>query len=151
MNFIYAYTDVYLEVFLAIIVLALLFGITNTMLMSVLDRIREFGVLSAIGMSAGRVFAMIVMESLFLSTAGAILGMAAGWGTVAYLQSVGINLSAFSDGMRQWGYSEISHPVLPGWMYGEVLLAMMVAALLGALYPAWRAIRLDPARAIQTY
>jgi putative ABC transport system permease protein len=151
LNFIYAYTDVYLEIFLGIIVLALLFGITNTMLMSVLDRIREFGVLSAIGMGGRRVFAMILMESLALSIAGAILGMVAGWGTVAYLQSVGINLSAFADGMRQWGYSEVSHPVLPGWMYVEVLLAMMVAALLGAMYPAWRAVRLDPARAIQTY
>jgi len=151
LNWINAYTEVYLEIFLGIIVLALLFGITNTMLMSVLDRIREFGVLSAIGMRGRRVFVMILLESLLLSLAGAVLGMVTGWGTVAYLQSVGIDLSAFADGMRQWGYSEVSHPVLPGWMYVEVLLAMTVAALLGAMYPAWKAIRLNPARAIQTY
>ena len=60
LNYIHRYTEVYLEIFLAIIVLALLFGITNTMLMSVLDRIREFGVLSAIGMRGRRVFLMIV-------------------------------------------------------------------------------------------
>ena len=151
LDFINSYTEVYLEIFLAIIVLALLFGITNTMLMSVLDRIREFGVLSAIGMRGRRVFVMILLESLVLSLAGAILGMGTGWGTVVYLQSVGIDLGAFAEGMRQWGYSEVSHPVLPGWMFLEVLVAMMVAALLGALYPAWKAIRLDPARAIQTY
>ena len=151
LNYIQSYTEVYLEIFLGIIVLALLFGITNTMLMSVLDRVREFGVLSAIGMRGRRVFLMIVLESLVLSLAGAALGMAAGWASVAYLQTVGIDLSAFADGMRQWGYSEVSHPVLPETMYLEVFLAMVTAALLGAVYPAWKAIRLDPARAIQTY
>jgi ABC-type lipoprotein release transport system permease subunit len=151
LQWIYAYTDVYLEIFLAIIVLALLFGITNTMLMSVLDRVREFGVLTAIGMQGRRIFVMIMLESVVLSFFGAVFGMAAGWGSVAALQRTGINLTAFADGLRQWGYSEISYPIVPEYIYIEVFIAVLVAAVLGAVYPAWKAIRLDAARAIRTF
>jgi putative ABC transport system permease protein len=151
LQWIYAYTDVYLEIFLGIIVLALLFGITNTMLMSVLDRVREFGVLTAIGMRGRRIFLMIMLESVVLSIFGALSGMAAGWGSVAALQRTGINLTAFADGLRQWGYSEISYPIVPEYMYIEVFIAVLVAAVLGAIYPAWKAIRLDAARAIRTF
>ncbi len=151
LQWIYAYTDVYLEIFLGIIVLALLFGITNTMLMSVLDRVREFGVLTAIGMRGRRIFVMIMLESVVLSFFGAVLGMAAGWGSVAALQRTGINLTAFADGLRQWGYSEISYPIVPEYIYIEVFVAVLVAAVLGAVYPAWKAIRLDAARAIRTF
>jgi ABC-type lipoprotein release transport system permease subunit len=151
LQYINSYTEVYLEIFLGIIVLALLFGISNTMLMSVLDRVREFGVLTAIGMRGRKIFVMIMLESVVLSIFGAASGMAAGWGTVAVLQKTGINLSAFADGLRQYGYSEISYPIVPEHIYFEVLIAVLLAAVLGAIYPAWRAIRLDPARAIRTF
>jgi putative ABC transport system permease protein len=151
LQWIFAYTDVYLEIFLGIIVLALLFGITNTMLMSVLDRIREFGVLTAIGMRGRRIFLMIMLESVVLSIFGAAFGMAAGWGSVEALKETGINLTAFADGLRQYGYSEISYPIVPEYIYIEVFIAVLVAAVLGAVYPAWKAIHLDPARAIRTF
>jgi ABC-type lipoprotein release transport system permease subunit len=151
LNYINRYTEVYLNIFLYIIVLALLFGIMNTMLMSVLDRVREFGVLTAVGMRGRRVFTMIVLESIVLSVLGGVAGMLAGWGSVEQLKRTGINLAAFGEGLRQWGYSEISYPVLPFSMYEQVIVSIMLAAVLGAIYPAWKAIRLDPARAIRTY
>lgn len=60
-------TGIYLYIFVGIILFALLFGITNTMLMSVVDRIRELGVLIAIGMKKSKIFIMIVLESVLLS------------------------------------------------------------------------------------
>lgn len=151
LQYINTYTEVYLQIFLGIIVLALLFGITNTMLMSVLDRVREFGVLTAIGMRGRRIFVMIMLESVVLSIFGATVGMAAGWGTIAALKKTGINLTAFAEGLRQWGYSEISYPIVPEHIYLQVFCAVLIAAILGAIYPAWKAIRLDPARAIRTF
>jgi putative ABC transport system permease protein len=151
LNYINRYTEVYLNIFLYVIVLTLLFGIMNTMLMSVLDRVREFGVLTAVGMRGRRVFTMIMLESIVLSVLGGIAGIFAGWGTVEQLKRTGINLAAFGEGLRQWGYSEISYPVLPLSMYEQVIVSIMLAAVLGAIYPAWKAIRLDPAKAIRTY
>ena len=62
-----------LNIFLGIILFALLFGITNTMLMSVLERVREFGVLMAIGMKRRRVFSMIIFETITLSLVGGLI------------------------------------------------------------------------------
>jgi putative ABC transport system permease protein len=64
-----------LNIFLAVILFALLFGITNTMLMSVLERVREFGVLMAVGMKRRKVFTMIILETIVLSFIGGIVGM----------------------------------------------------------------------------
>jgi putative ABC transport system permease protein len=151
LRYINRYTEVYLNIFLYIIVFALLFGIMNTMLMSVLDRVREIGVLTAVGMRGRRVFTMIMLESIVLSILGGIAGILAGWGTVEQLKRTGINLAAFGEGLRQWGYSEISYPLLPFSMYEQVIISIIIAAVVGAIYPAWKAIRLDPAKALRTY
>ncbi|MCC6396781.1 MAG: ABC transporter permease [Bacteroidetes bacterium] len=151
LRYISEYTEVYLNLFLYVIVFALLFGIMNTMLMSVLDRIREFGVLTAVGMKGRKIFTMIMLESVILSALGAIVGMVAGWGTVEHLKRTGINLATFGEGLRQWGYAEISYPILPLSMFEQVIVSIVVAAVIGAVYPAWKAIRLDPAMALRTY
>ena len=151
LRYINQYTEVYLNIFLYVIVLALLLGIMNTMLMSVLDRVRELGVLTAVGMRGRKVFTMIILESVFLSAVGGILGMVAGWGTVEQLRRTGINLAAFGEGLRQYGYSEISYPILPFSMFEQVIVSIVLAAVIGAFYPAWKAIRLDAAKAIRTY
>ena len=90
-------TNVSMVFFLAIILFGLLFGITNTMLMSVLDRTREFGMIMAIGMKRKRVFAQIILEtSVSLSLVGSTAGIAAGTAVIAITHRTGINLSAFS-------------------------------------------------------
>ena len=64
----------YLFIFLIIILLALGFGIVNTMLMAVLERVKELGMLMAIGMNRKRVFRMIMLETVFLGLTGAMVG-----------------------------------------------------------------------------
>lgn len=103
--------DVTMTIFLGIILLALLFGITNTMLMSVLDRVKELGVLMAVGMKRRRIFAMIVLETLFLSITGSVLGVVLGSVTVTWASHSGINLGWFSDGLSQYGMSSMLYPV----------------------------------------
>ena len=143
--------DVSMAIFLGIILLALLFGITNTMLMSVLDRVREFGVLMAVGMRRRRVFAMIVLETLFLSITGSIAGILLGLTTVFWFGHTGISLAWFSDGLSLWGISSMLYPAVHSSMYITLGVMVIVAACAAAMYPATKAIRLNPASAIATF
>ena len=140
-----------LYIFLGIILFALLFGVTNTMLMSVIDRIRELGVLLAVGMKRFRIFKMIIYETLILSLCGGILGMIIGALTILYFAGVGINLSIFADAFSAYGISTQLYPALPLEFYPMLTLMIIVTAVLAAIYPAIKAIKLQPANAIRTY
>ncbi len=137
-----------LSILIGIVMIALVFGIINTMLMAVLERFKELGMLMAIGMNRLKVFGMIVLETLILGTAGAPLGMFITYLAMQHLGSKGLDLSAFSEGLRQWGFDTvILFELDPSW-YWKIGLTMMLTALLAALYPAWKAVRLKPAEAI---
>lgn len=140
-----------LNIFLGIILFALLFGITNTMLMSVLERVRELGVLMAIGMKRKRVFSMIIIETITLSFAGGAAGMILASITIAYFNNAGIDLSAFAAGFSEWGLSSILYPTLPIHFYISITIMILFTAVLSAVYPAIKAIRLKPATAIRTF
>ncbi|RMF25693.1 MAG: ABC transporter permease [Bacteroidetes bacterium] len=136
-------------IFTVVVMLGLIFGIINTMLMAVLERVRELGMLMAIGMNKPRVFAMVVLETLFLGLAAAPAGLLLGWLTVRILGRTGIDLSAWSAGVREFGMSAVVYPSLQGQVYGLLIVAVLVTALLGALYPALKAIRLRPVEALR--
>ncbi len=135
---------------LGIILFALLFGLTNTLLMSVLDRVRDFGVLLAIGMYRRRLFSLIILESLFLSFSGGIIGIAAGWGLTQYFGAHGIDLSLFSDGLTAYGIPTLLYPVNKLTMYVSLTIMMVATSIIAALYPALKAVRLKPVEAIRT-
>jgi ABC-type antimicrobial peptide transport system permease subunit len=144
-------TEIYTYVFVAIILLALLFGITNTMLMSVVDRIREFGVLLAIGMKKGRVFVMIVLETLLLSFTGGIVGTLVSVLSIAYFGGTGMDLSAIAASLESFGASTMLYPFLPMAMYVILTIMIIISANIAALLPAWKAMHLVPSEAIRTY
>lgn len=136
-------------IYLAIIMLALVFGIINTMLMAVLERIKELGMLMAIGMNKVRIFSMIVMETVLLSLAGAPLGLLLGGLTIHYFKVKGLDLSAFAKSLNQYGMgTDIRFDADPG-VYWQTAIMLVVTAFLASLYPAWKAIRLKPVEAIR--
>jgi len=137
--------------FIMIILFALLFGITNTMLMAVMERFRELGVLIAVGMKQGRVFLMILLETVMLSLTGGIIGFLLGAGTIAYTTQRGIDFSAFASGLASFGASTIVRPILPLEMYIALPIMIIITASLSAILPAWKAIHIQPAEAIRTY
>ena len=141
--------DLYMYIFIGIILLALSFGIINTMLMSVLERVREFGMLMAIGMSKPRLFFMIILETLFLTLAGSPLGFAISYFTIYYFNIKGINLSMFAEGLAGYGYATIVYPTLAFSFYPGIYLMTFFAALLASLYPAAKALKLKPVEAIR--
>jgi len=133
---------------LIIILLALAFGILNTMLMAIFERIKEIGVLMAVGMSKRRIFWMIILETVFLSLTGAAIGMVVSAWLVHTAGTSGINLSMFAQGLESFGVSSIIYPSLAPRFYGTLALMVIVAAMLSALYPAIKALRLNPVEAI---
>ncbi len=141
--------DISATIFTTIFMLALIFGIINTMLMAVLERNRELGMLMAVGMNKGKVFRMIVLETLLLGLVAAPIGLLLGWLTINYFGNVGIDLRAFSDSMEQFGLETQIYTELPSKYYVSLALSVLFTALLASLYPAWKAIKLRPVEAIR--
>ena len=142
--------EVSATIFTFIVMLALIFGIINTMLMAVLERIRELGMLMSIGMNKFKVFFMIVIETLLLGLIATPIGLGLGYFTVESLKNTGIDLSAWSQGMRQYGISEFIYPYLEEGLYLQLAMSVLITAILASLYPAWKAVRLNPVEAIRS-
>jgi ABC-type lipoprotein release transport system permease subunit len=132
-----------------IVLIVLAFGILNTMLMVVLERFKELGILMAVGMNKVRVFTMIFLETLLLSLVGGMGGMLLGFITIRSVYRTGINLSLFSEGLSGWGFQEVVHPELAFQVYLLITVAVIITAVLASIYPALRALSLNPAEAIR--
>jgi putative ABC transport system permease protein len=138
------------QIYMVIFMLALIFGIINTMLMAVLERIRELGMLMSVGMNKIKVFSMIVFETVLLGFVGAPIGILFGYLMTNYFSVHGLNLTFFGEeGMQQFGMSSFIYPVVNSQEYINLAMAVFITALLASLYPAYKAIRLKPVEAIR--
>ncbi|MCF8275376.1 MAG: ABC transporter permease [Flavobacteriales bacterium] len=138
-----------LYIIIGIILLALSFGIINTMLMAVLERKRELGMLMSVGMNKTKVFFMIVVETVFISMVGGPLGVALGFLTVSHFGAAGIDLSIVGKGLEEFGISTTIYPSLDPSFYLNVTIMVVVAAILSSIYPAIKALQLKPAEAVR--
>ena len=116
-----------------------------------MERIRELGILTAVGMKKFRIFLMILLETILLSLTGGILGMLLGGFVIELFYTNGIDLSAFATGLESFGSGSILYPFLPASMYIGLTLMILFAANIASLLPAWKATHLQPAEAIRTY
>lgn len=139
-----------LKVLIIIIMSALAFGIVNTMLMAVLERIRELGMLMSLGMKRTKVFLMIMFETIYLSTVGGPVGLLVGYLTIAYLGKEGIDLTNYSQGLEAIGYESVLYPTLQPLDYFQIVVGVVLTAFLASIYPAWKAIKLKPIDALHT-
>lgn len=136
-------------IYVVIFMLALIFGIINTMLMAVLERIREIGMLMAIGLTRRQTFFMIVYETCFLALVSAPIGMLLARFTIFKMGKTGLDLSNWAEGMSQFGISTKIYPELDGAMYWQIGVAIAITALVASIYPAIKAVRLRPVEAIR--
>jgi putative ABC transport system permease protein len=136
-------------IFMGIIMLALAFGIINTMMMAILERTREIGMLIALGMNKLKVFVMILLETFFLISAGCPTGIAFGLITILITQKTGINLDQFSESYSSFGYDPSIYPSLTLKQFGIILVLVVLTAILSALFPARRALSLKPSESIK--
>lgn len=141
--------DLWLYLFMGIILMALGFGIINTILMAILERTRELGVLAAIGMNKRRIFLLIMLESVFLSLTGGIIGIIMGTLLTGYTRHTGINLGSLSEGFEAIGYNPMLYPSLDLMFFINLTLMVIATGILASVYPARRALKLRPAEAIR--
>lgn len=130
-----------------IMYIAMAFGLVNTVLMAVLERTRELGLLQALGMKPRMIRRQVLAESSILLVVGMALGGILAAATLALLRD-GIDFSSFAKGAEMWGMSKVIYPTLNG---SDVVSAVVFIAVLGAvasLYPAFRASRRVPVEAI---
>jgi ABC-type lipoprotein release transport system permease subunit len=140
--------DAFILIWFLVVFVAMGFGILNTTLMAVFERLREFGMLKALGMRPGRIVRGVLLETLLILLlgilAGNLLGMATCWG----LSFTGIDLSALAKGAEYAGMTRVIYPVV--WVR-DLLAANLVVLLLGllvCLYPALKAARMTPVAAM---
>ena len=134
-------------VWMIVIFLALSFGLVNTLMMAVFERVREIGLMRALGMRPAAIVYQILMESLMLLALGLLLGNLLAIGTIVPLKE-GIDLSVVAEGMEMMGASSMLYPVL---LWPDLILANMVVIVLGiitSLLPAWRAAQYRPVEAL---
>jgi ABC-type lipoprotein release transport system permease subunit len=137
-------------IYISIFMLALIFGIINTMLMAVLERVRELGMLMAIGMNKFKVFIMIVVETIMLGMLGTPIGLFISFLIVEYYGKHGLNLFFYSQkSMEQFGMSSYVYLKLNNNDYLILAISVFITSLLASIYPAIKAIRLKPTEAIR--
>lgn len=142
--------DQYSAIMMVIIMISLAFGIANTMLMSVLERTREIGMLSALGMNQLRVFMLVLSETVMLTLAGVPVGLTVAWLVIYYYARVGIDISSFSgEAMSGFGFGSVIYPEFPTDSLGLVMMIVVSTALISSLFPSLKAIKLQPSEALR--
>jgi len=149
MNYLTEAMDLYMYIFIIIILLALLFGIINTMLMVVMERTKEIGMLMAIGMNKMRIFFMIILESTLLSLTGGVVGIIIGALFSKWKSVEPIDLSMWAQGYEQLGYDAYVYMSLEPMMLVNITIMVIFTGVIAALYPAYKALKNDPADALR--
>lgn len=128
-------------------------GILNTLLMSVLERVREFGVMMALGMSPFSLFRLVMLESFWLAIIGLIIGTLVTIPWYLFMVETGIDFSAAYGGDVSFG-GVLIDPVFKIRLFKESIIAILIGlfslALLSGAYPAWRAGRIPPVESLKT-
>lgn len=142
--------DTYSYIIMIIIMIALAFGILNTMLMAIMERTREIGMIAALGTSRVRIFFLVLLETVLLTLAGAPIGIFSGWATAAYFHKNGLDLSGMGeDLMSNFGFRTMIYPEFPAEKLIPVLSIVIITALLSSLLPAIKAVTMKPIEALK--
>jgi len=142
--------NLYTYIFVIIILLALGFGIVNTMMMVILERVKELGMLMAIGMSKARIFSMLMLETVMLTFTGGFTGILIGLGATYATMEKGIDLSNYAQGFEEIGYSPHVYPVVEVKTLIVIVILVIITGIVASIYPARKALQYNPAEALRT-
>ena len=141
--------DLVMSIVMLIIWFALSLGIINTMLMSVLERTNELGMLMAIGMSRYKIVSMIFFETSLLTIIGVPIGLILTMISIDYFGEVGIDLSVADAAISEFGYESIIYPKIKSSFYFQVIYQVVIVSLISTVFPAMRVLKLRPVEAIR--
>jgi ABC-type lipoprotein release transport system permease subunit len=139
-----------LYIFMLIVLSGLSFGIINTMLMAILERKKEIGMLMSIGMSKVYIFLMICLETVFLSLVAIPFSVLITYITIDYFSVSGIDLSIVGSGLENFGIGTILYLKLPYEYYFNLSLLVILISFISSMFPAIRALKINPAEATKS-
>ena len=139
-----------LYIFMMIILSGLSFGVVNTMLMAILERRKEIGMLMSIGMNRYKIFMMISLETIFLSLIALPFGLLTSYMIVDYYSVVGIDLSVVEAGLENFGVGTRLYFKVPNEEYFNVSIMVFVISIFSSIFPSIRALKINPVEATKT-
>ncbi|GHA13802.1 ABC transporter permease [Arenicella chitinivorans] len=139
--------DGFVLVFMIIIFLALSFGLVNTLMMAVFERVREIGLMQALGMKPATILYQVMCETFILLVLGLIIGNLTALATILPLMD-GIDLSSIAQGLQMAGMSTVLTPSLTTLDFVLASSVVIVLGLLAGFMPAWKASRYRPVEAL---
>lgn len=138
-----------LFVVVMIVLIVVAAGILNTLMMSIIERIREFGLMMALGTTPQQVIFLVITESFILTMVGAVLGFSVGIGLSIYMGHRGIDLTSFVSTFSNFLIGSHVYPKID-WAYMLLFVVVVfISNLLVSFYPAWRASKLEPVEAMR--
>ncbi len=140
--------DTMILIFFAIIFTTVIFSVANTMVMAVMERFHEIGVMKCIGTRPRNIFIMILSEAVNLGLAGMAAGVCFGMIVNTILGITGFDLSIFSESMRIWGTGSVIYPLVMFKDIAGAVVIVFTTAVSAAVFPAIKAAKIKPLEAL---
>jgi ABC-type antimicrobial peptide transport system permease subunit len=142
--------DVFNAITFAIVMIVVFIGILGVMYVSILDRIREFGILLSIGYAYRYIRLQILLEALLLGLAGYLTGVVVGLSLLFYLKYQGLDLSLFAEGMAYFGMDSILYATIKSSYFVSTFFAIIAASGLSVILPLRKIKKLNPIEVIRS-
>ncbi len=143
-----AIVDTMMYVSFFIIFITVIFSIANTLVMAIMERFREIGVMKSIGTEPRMIFFMVVFESMLLGITGLVFGIAAGYTAMKLLSIAGIDLSRYAQTLRAMGSGSIIYPSVRAFDVFMATAIVLITTICAAIIPARKAARIEPVKAL---
>jgi len=140
--------DSMMYIFFAIVFTTIVFSVANTMVMAIMERFHEIGVMKCLGTKPLHISIMILIESLNLGLLGMVAGILSGGLVLGIIMITGLDLSFFSETMEIWGSGTVIYPVITLKDFFASMVIVSCTAFIAAIYPAVKAARIRPLKAL---
>lgn len=140
--------DTMMYIFFMIIFITVIFSVANTLIMSIMERFHELGVMKCIGTRPSQIFFMVLFEAINLGLVGLAAGIIVAVPLVIVLGQTGIDLSFAMDAMRKWKVGSVIYPLIQMKDLVAATSVVMTTTILAAIYPAAKAAKIKPFEAL---